>query len=55
MRFRAPSAWRLTNVMGQSMGQGHAPEGAEVELQGLPAGMYVLQTEHGRQPFVVAR
>ena len=55
MRFRAPSAWRLTNVMGQSMGQGYAPEGAEVELQGLPAGMYVLQTEHGRQPLVVAR
>ena len=41
--------------MGQSMGQGHTPEGNVVELQGLPAGLYVLQTEQGRQPFVVAR
>ena len=53
--FPVSTPWRLTNVMGQSMGQGHAPEGNVVELQGLPAGMYVLQTEQGRQPFVVAR
>ena len=55
MRFRVASEWRLTNVMGQSMGQGYASEGTVVELQGLPAGMYVLQTTQGRQPVVVAR
>ena len=55
VRFRESSEWRLTNVMGQRMGQGYAPEGAVVELQGLSSGMYVLQTAQGRQPFVVAR
>ena len=55
VRFRESSEWRLTNVMGQPMGQGYAPEGAVVELQGLSSGMYVLQTAQGRQPFVVAR
>ena len=55
MRFRVASEWRLTNVMGQSMGQGYASEGTVVELQGLSSGMYVLQTAQGRQPVVVAR
>lgn len=55
MRFPASSEWTLTNVMGQTTETGFAPEGSEVELQGLPAGMYVLQTASGRQPFVVAR
>ena len=55
MRFPASSEWTLTNIMGQTMETGFAPEGSEVELQGLPAGMYVLQTAAGRQPFVVAR
>ena len=41
--------------MGQPMGQGYAPEGTVVELQGLSSGMYVLQTAQGRQTFVVAR
>ena len=55
MRFRVASEWSLTNVMGQSMGQGYASEGTVVELQGLSSGMYVLQTAQGRQPVVVAR
>ena len=55
MRFRVASEWRLTNVMGKSMGQGYASEGTVVELQGLSSGMYVLQTAQGRQPVVVAR
>ena len=55
MRFRVASEWSLTNVMGQSLGQGYASEGTVVELQGLSSGMYVLQTAQGRQPVVVAR
>ena len=55
LRFAAASEWPLTNIMGQTMGQGYASEGTEVELQGLPAGMYLIHTAGGRQPFVVAR
>jgi len=55
IRFNEASAWTLINVVGQTMETGFAPEGSEVELQGLPSGMYVIQTAAGRQPFVVAR
>ena len=55
MRFRVASEWSLTNVMGQSLGQGYASEGTVVVLQGLSSGMYVLQPAQGRQPVVVAR
>ena len=55
LRFATASEWTLINVMGQTMATGFAPEESEVELQGLPAGMYVIHTAGGRQPFVVAR
>ena len=55
IRFNASSEWTLTNVMGQTMEKGLAIKDSEVELQGLPAGMYVLHSSGGRQSFVVAR
>ena len=55
IRFNAASEWTLINLMGQTLEKGFAPNQSEMELQGLPAGIYVIQTAGGRQPFVVAR
>lgn len=55
IRFNASSEWTLTNVMGQTMEKGLAIMDSEVELEGLPSGMYVLHTNGSKQSFVVAR
>ncbi len=55
IRFNASSEWTLTNVMGQTMEKGLAIMDSEVELEGLPVGMYVLHSNGSKQSFVVAR
>ena len=55
IRFNASSEWTLTNVMGQTMEKGLAIMDSEVELEGLPVGIYVLHSNGSKQSFVVAR
>jgi hypothetical protein len=52
--FAQSTDWKLVNAMGQTLDQGRAVAGTRVVWQSLSPGMYVLQTNSGATPLVVA-
>ena len=52
--FAQSTDWKLVNAMGQTLDQGRAAQGTRVVWQSLSPGMYVLQTNSGATPLVVA-
>ena len=52
--FTQSTDWKLVNAMGQTLDQGCALAGTRVAWQSLSPGMYVVQTNSGATPLVVA-